>query len=762
MDWEFYLLRHLHLLFKKTVSTLLLIFTVPLLYAQNGNEIQTKHFPDTNLQQSGQSVRKVDIEEVSVVRQSAKKAIESSGFAAHVIETKQAALRNIQTNELLDKAVGVRVRQNGGLGAQVEYNLNGMSGRAVGIFIDGIEISTYGSSFNLSNIPPALIERIEIYKGVLPAHLSGDLLGGAINVVLKKQAAQNTLTASVSYGSFNTYQADLSGMYRQTSNGLTARATMFYGYSDNDYEIWGKFARNTLPDGTMQQTRAKRFFDAYKSLGGRFEFGFTDVAWADALMLGYNGSSTYNEIQHGLYMTQPYMGRYSQSDAHVLSLNYHKSHFLMEGLHLKFNGVYSDRDQYVQDTVSWNYNWSGEKMIGFHGVPIKTSTGAQQGVPTMNDINRRILTMRSDLSYEFNTNHSLRLNHVFYSMDRQDDDRIRHVAEQRYRSNSELAKNVTSFAYESQLFDNRLKTNLFAKWYQQGIDRIDPYVQTVDGQKVYAENHIQDQRHTLGYGLAVSFIPHPLITLLGSAEKAVRMPGESEIFGGPEENIVANPNLRPEISNNINLGFRLDVLSEERHKMSLYASGFARNTKDKIVRKAEDRLVNEAVETMPFENLGLAQSVGFEGEMNYAYADKFSILLNLSKFNALFKQEFDPTTGMRLERYNKQLPNEPFFTLNVSAQYRLHSVFQKSSLLNLYCQFGYVDPFNTIWIKSAHTMTPRQFSQDLGANYVFPNRKLTLSIDIKNLLNAEIYDNFAVQKPGRAFYLKLNYTLNHF
>src|SRR5690606_5764499 len=117
-----------------------------------------------------------------------------------------------------------------------------------------------------------------------------------------------------------------------------------------------------------------------------------------------------------------------------------------------------------------------------------------------------------------------------------------------------------------------------------------------------------------------------------------------------------------EISNNINLGFRLDVLSEERHKMSLYASGSARTTKDKIVRKAEDRLVNEAVETMPFENLGLAQSVGFEGEMNYAYADKFSILLNLSKFNALFKQEFDPTTGMRLERYNKQLPNEPFFT----------------------------------------------------------------------------------------------------
>ncbi|VTP86645.1 TonB-dependent receptor plug domain-containing protein [Sphingobacterium daejeonense] len=74
------------------------------------------------------------------------------------------------------------------------------TGRSVGIFIDGIEISTYGSSFNLNNIPPAMIERIEVYKGVLPAHLTGDLLGGAINIVLKKGTSTNNLSASISYG----------------------------------------------------------------------------------------------------------------------------------------------------------------------------------------------------------------------------------------------------------------------------------------------------------------------------------------------------------------------------------------------------------------------------------------------------------------------------------------------------------------------------------------------------------------------------------
>ncbi len=36
-----------------------------------------------------------------------------------------------------------------------------------------------------------------------------------------------------------------------------------------------------------------------------------------------------------------------------------------------------------------------------------------------------------------------------------------------------------------------------------------------------------------------------------------------------------------------------------------------------------------------------------------------------------------------------------------------------------------------------------------------------VSFDVRNLFDRQVYDNFAVQKPGRAFYLKLNYTINH-
>lgn len=173
----------------------------------------------------------------------------------------------------------MRIRQNGGLGSSVDYNLNGMSGNSVRIFIDGIPISTYGSSFNLNSIPPALIERIEVYKGVIPAHLADDALGGAINVILKK-GAKNMLNASASYGSFNTFQSNLSATYRGES-GFTVKGSGFYNYSDNDYEVWGKFVYNILPNGRYEYVRAKRFNDAYRSYGARVEAGFTDVKWAD-------------------------------------------------------------------------------------------------------------------------------------------------------------------------------------------------------------------------------------------------------------------------------------------------------------------------------------------------------------------------------------------------------------------------------------------------------------------------------------------------
>jgi outer membrane receptor protein involved in Fe transport len=100
--------------------------------------------------------------------------------------------------------------------------------------------------------------------------------------------------------------------------------------------------------------------------------------------------------------------------------------------------------------------------------------------------------------------------------------------------------------------------------------------------------------------------------------------------------------------------------------------------------------------------------------------------------------------------------------MNGNLQYRFNHLIQKKSIVNLFYSFGYVAPFNTIWPESEWFTTSTQFVHDLGINYRFPNRRIIVSVDGKNIFNSEVYDNFGVQKPGRAFYLKLNYTIGKF
>ncbi len=700
------------------------------------------------------------IDEVAVERKTVKKDMETSGFAVAVIETKEASLRNLTTNELLDRAVGVRVRQNGGIGSQIEYNLNGMSGSAVGIFLDGTPISTFGQSFNLNNIPPAMIERIEVYKGVLPSHLTGDYVGGAINVIMRKDASANNITAAVSYGSFNTFQSDVAALYRNQKSGFTTRLSGAYIYTDNSYEMWGKFAMMTDAQQRLTRyNRFKRFNNTYKSISGRFEFGFTDVKWADQFFVGYNISDTYQDIPHGITMAQPYVGRFNEYQAHVFSLNYIKSNFLLDGLALNVNAVYSKRSTYLQDTARTMYNWDGNPMTIIRNgvtIPLVRPVGrGQQGAAVITNIDRDIINSRTNLSYMVAQGHRLSVNHNLNSTRRQDEDLLNPSAPMNSQNQRNTTTNIFGFNYEAQTLNNKLKTNVLAKY-------------TIN------QNHYDNAGTTTtltnrnpGYGLTASYNVIPKLYVIASMENSFISPRDEQIFGSPETNIVENLELKPERNVNYNAGFRYEALSDEKNRLSLYASAFWRNGYDKIATEAVDSVIvgresDANIQTTRFINIGRTQSRGFEAEVTYVYANKLNLLVNLSRFNTLMKTEFDEN-GNPNRFFNRQLPNEPYFMVNGSVQYRLDNLIQKKSTVNLFYNTGYVAPFTTVWFDSEDWFrTPTQFYHDLGASYRTPTGKLIVSLDVKNITNGKVYDNFGVQKPGRGYYLKLNYMLNNF
>ena len=357
-------------------------------------------------------------------------------------------------------------------------------------------------------------------------------MGGAINIVLHNDAKTN-FNASVSYGSFNTTQASINGLYRFDKSGLTVKASLFHNYSDNDYKVSGRSVVVTGLGGVQTPITARRFNDAYRSTGGRAEIGYTNVTWADQFFIGVTASDDYKEVQHGAFMTiTPYKDRFLESDALLGSIKYQKKDLFTKGLDVNINGLYGKRNRAVNDTVSWAYSWNGKRAIDFRGNEYQYTWGSQQeGGPTLAKIKRNVASIRSDVSYAINDHHSVSFNHVYSGIDREDSDALKSVLENTFLGTRDLQKNIYSLTYELTAFDEKLKTSLFGKHYQQKTTSVDPAIETdADGNDVVVDEVVSSNKKYDGYGFAASYEIVPNINLLASAEKAIRLPDETEDF----------------------------------------------------------------------------------------------------------------------------------------------------------------------------------------------------------------------------------------
>ena len=56
---------------------------------------------------------------------------------------------------------------------------------------------------------------------------------------------------------------------------------------------------------------------------------------------------------------------------------------------------------------------------------------------------------------------------------------------------------------------------------------------------------------------------------------------------------------------------------------------------------------------------------------------------------------------------------------------------------------------------------PTQFINNIGVTASTKDNKYNLSIEINNMFNALAFDEFKLQKPGRAVFMKLRYFLKY-
>ena len=692
------------------------------------------------------------LDNIIITSKSKGKLIKEKGFSIAIADTQKLAVQNLQATEILGRTSGVKIRQSGGLGSHTHFNLNGLSGNSVRIFIDGISLRNYGESFSLSSIPPAMIARIETYKGVLPAELTEDALGGGINIVLKKSIGTH-LSAAYSYGSFNTHQINIDGGYRNPITNFNVDASAFYNSTDNNYDVWGDNVYVVNPTtGKVKYVRAERFHDKYKSKGLKANIGYINKEWADEITLGLMISNMENDVQTGPVMDIVYGNRRNKLNSKMLSFKYRKKDLLTEGLSLNTFTSFSHTNRMVIDTVPYMYNWLGKIIRDTNGVPINwQNNGGEAGDATLANNKEINIANRTGLYYQLHPQHKLGLHYFYNRFTRDIDDPMRPQSERDLTDTRYLTKQIISYSYESIFFAKKLKTNLFYKQYKQHVKLSDP---KRVGQTIIASDYEKNISYN-GYGAAISYAVTPKTTLVTSAEKALRMPGISELLGNTSENIEPTYALLPETSINYNLGFLLGTYSIKKHHFNFETNFFVRDIKNMITRSISGSLSD----TYGFENLGKIKSTGYDIELKYNYNNRLFITANYSNFNARYNLRFDEF-GSEYIYYKDRLRNAPYLTANTYAEYKFNDFIKKNSKFSINYNFGYTHKFFRNWESLASkgkAYIPTQILHDIGASYTAPNNKTTVSFNAKNITDKQVFDNWAMQKPGRAFYLKLIY-----
>ncbi len=125
-----------------------------------------------------------------------------------VIELDERAGGAASLPDLLEREVGIQVRQFGGEGQRAEISIRGSAPSQVVVLLDGGRLnSAQSGAVDLSTIPLGLLERIEISRGAGSVEVGSDAVGGIVNLITRRPGAEPETRIGGEGGSFETYRA---------------------------------------------------------------------------------------------------------------------------------------------------------------------------------------------------------------------------------------------------------------------------------------------------------------------------------------------------------------------------------------------------------------------------------------------------------------------------------------------------------------------------------------------------------------------------
>ncbi|MEM1407137.1 MAG: TonB-dependent receptor [Bacteroidota bacterium] len=686
------------------------------------------------------------LEEVVVEAESEVKIISREPLSITSINAETLQAINTDPVEMLNRTSGVRVRQSGGLGSEVNISIQGAQGSAIRRYYDGLPIKFMSRGLDVNNMPVNQVDRIDVYRGVTPLEVGTDALGGGINIIPKKHET-NYLDITYQHGSFNTHRPSVN-LFLINDKDFFIGSNFFYNYSDNDYEIDAQDL-NEFTGSAENVIEVKRFHSRFESYYGDVSLGVRDKSWADELKFTVIYNDIFREIQTPIQFDEviAYGEPTEKENGFTGMLDYQLS-WLDDQLTIKLKSNYGSYTQTVEDSTRFFYNWFGKRLE-----TINRSGAEIFGRPALIELDREIFLNRTTLKYNVNDLHTITASHLIIDQNREGRNEYVDIDNDPFRFPAFLTQQYAGLEWKADWLKDKLEILLTYKNYHLKAEATSlEDVNSDDVQAGFEQRSVNNRYNGGNAALKYAFTTNFYIR--SSFEYAYRLPEEEELFGN-QSTIGSNIDLRPEQSDNYNLGFFYRTNLLNRIPFAIEMNGFYRYQRDRII------LLASGIDLARFFN---------EEEVEIAGADAYISIEPSKNLRANLSATFQDVRMRSAlgfadrDQIGERLPNLPPFFSNVDVTYEWIGLAGEEDRLALTYYYDFIDQFSSIREASGRdniaNFIPTQNIHSAELTYTSAAKSWSASARVNNIFSDDVYDNWRIQRPGRNFNIKVRYVLD--
>lgn len=671
------------------------------------------------------------LDEVTVTTRSEMRKLRESAMPISVIGQRQLQGTASNINDVLARTVGVTVRNTGGMGSASRISVRGLEGKRMGMYIDETPMSQLSNFVALNDIPTNMIERIEVYKGIVPYKFGGSALGGAVNVVTKEYPPIY-LDFSYEIGSFNTHQ--VSSVLKRTNrkSGLQFGVGGVVSYAKNNYKM-------TLAnlDGRIVERDHDRF---NKIMGGMSvkatQWWFDEMKWELIFM------KTRQEIQ-GIDLNV--REAYNHSTNYVTALTLKRNNFFLDGLDFDFNAGYIIGKYGLCDKAEHRYDWDGKVLP-----PVSSFGGEQNNFASDGNNRSNELTAKLNMGYTIDMHHALNLNiYADHNSLHPNDSLMDKSLGFRANFPSKMKTLTVGLSYDLTLFDGRFQNAFTLKEFL-----FSSRSRSIDIYSVKEPQPVKTSKNYIGFSNAMRYKFTNDLMLKASFNSEVRIPTSEELIGNGYS-ILASPALRPERTSGVNLGLLYRHIKADGGLIEVELNGFYNQLEDMI------RFTPDMIPTMArYRNFGSVRTKGVELEAKGDICPLLYLYANGTYQDLRDVRKTIPGTEVENPTRNKRIPNVPYLLANFGAELHKENLFGGSGQnTRLLFDASYIHQYFYDFEVSKYQerKIPTSMTMDAALEHSFCNDRWTITFKVKNLTDRRIVSELNRPLPGRYIGLKVRY-----